>query len=418
MTYKQTLEWLFSQLPAFQRIGKAAYKANLDNTYAIMDVLGQPQHKFKSVHLAGTNGKGSTAHMLASIYQEAGYKTGLYTSPHLRDFRERIRINGQMISQDEVINFVEAYKREFLKIKPSFFEMTVGLAFSYFAAQKVDIAIIETGLGGRLDSTNIIMPQLSIITNIAKDHMQFLGDTLEAIAGEKAGIIKPGKPVIIGEHQKETDSIFIEKAKAENTSIRFAQDTYKAQWVGEKLEVLKNNKPLFEPIDFPLKGNYQLKNVCTAICAAQELKLPIDIIKLGLKDVLKNTSLVGRWQQLSESPLVICDTAHNYEGLSEVMDQLKNKEYDKLHFVLGVVDDKQLDHILKLFPNNAQYYFCKADIPRGLAVDILAEKASDFGLNGQAYRSVKEAYEEAKKNCEDNDIVFVGGSTFTVAEVV
>ena len=418
MTYKQTLEWLFSQLPVFQRIGKAAYKANLDNTYAIMDVLGQPQQQFKSVHLAGTNGKGSTAHMLASIYQEAGYKTGLYTSPHLRDFRERIRVNGQMISQDEVTDFVNAYKRDFLKIKPSFFEMTVGLAFSYFAAEKVDIAIIETGLGGRLDSTNIIMPQLSIITNIAKDHMQFLGDTLEAIAGEKAGIIKPDVSVVIGEHQKEIDTVFIEKAKEEEAPIRFAQDTYKAQWIGDKLEVLKNNKPLFAPLNFPLKGNYQLKNVCTAICAAQELKLPIGMIKLGLKNVLKNTSLAGRWQQLSGSPLVICDTAHNYEGLSEVMDQLKNMIYHKLHFVLGVVDDKQLDHILNLFPNNAQYYFCKADIPRGLAVDVLAEKARGFALKGQVYQSVKEAYSEAKKNCQGNDLVFVGGSTFTVAEVV
>jgi len=418
MNYKETLDWLFSQLPVFQRIGKAAYKANLDNTYAIMDLLGQPQHQFKSVHLAGTNGKGSTAHMLASIYQEAGYKTGLYTSPHLRDFRERIMINGQMIPQSDVVAFVETYSEDFLSIKPSFFEMTVGLAFSYFAAENVDIAIIETGLGGRLDSTNIIHPELSIITNIAKDHMQFLGHTLEVIAGEKAGIIKKGVPVFIGEHQKETDPVFIEKAKTVKTLIHFVQDSYKAAWIGEKLEVLKDDVSLFGPINFPLKGDYQRHNVCTAIGAAQELALPLDSIKVGLINVLKNTSFAGRWQQLSQQPLVICDTAHNYQGLSVVMAQLKNMDYQKLHFVLGVVDDKQLDHILAFFPKDAQYYFCKADIPRGLAVEILYETATNFGLNGQMYQSVNEAYLEAKKNCQSDDLVFVGGSTFTVAEVV
>ena len=418
MTYNQTLEWLFAQLPVFQRIGKAAYKADLDNTYALMHVFGQPHLKFKSVHIAGTNGKGSTAHMLASIYQESGFKTGLYTSPHLRDFRERIMIDGQMIREEEVVEFVESYRDDFKKIKPSFFEMTVGLAFAYFAKEKVDIAIVETGLGGRLDSTNIILPELSIITNIAKDHMQFLGNTLEAIAGEKAGIIKSDVPVVIGEHQSQTDQAFIDKAKVMNTAIHFAQDHYSSKRIGEKLEIYKDGEVLINAFDFPLKGNYQLKNVCTAICAAQELELSLESIKRGLQNVFKNTSFSGRWQQLNDEPLVICDTAHNYDGLLEVMSQLKSMTYNKLHFVLGVVDDKQLDHILKLFPTDAQYYFCKADIPRGLAVEILASKAIEFGLKGQMYQSVNEAYSSAKEESQLGDIVFIGGSTFTVAEVV
>jgi dihydrofolate synthase/folylpolyglutamate synthase len=358
MNYKQTLEWLFSQLPVFQRVGKSAYKADLDNTYALMELLGQPHKAFKSVHIAGTNGKGSTAHILASVYQEAGFKTGLYTSPHLRDFRERIRINGEMISEEEVVGFVASHRDGFLNIKPSFFEMTVGMAFSYFAQEEVDIAIIETGLGGRLDSTNIIRPELSVITNIAMDHMQFLGHSLEAIAGEKAGIIKNGVSVVIGEHQANTDHVFIEKAQAETAALIFAQDEYSAKWENDELLIYHHNECMMH-LDFPLKGHYQLKNVVTAVCAARELGMSIESIQRGLQQVVVNTSFAGRWQQLSEQPLVICDTAHNYEGLQQVMSQLAEMNYQQLHFVLSVVDDKALNHILELFPRDARYYFCK-----------------------------------------------------------
>lgn len=418
MSYQETLDWLFKQLPVYQRIGKAAYKADLNNTYSILNELENPHKKFKSIHIAGTNGKGSTAHMLASIYQEAGYKTGLYTSPHLRDFRERIRINGEMVSQEFVIQFIEKYKEAFSRIKPSFFEMTVGMAFAYFAEEQVDIAIIETGLGGRLDSTNVISPKLSIITNIGKDHMQFLGNSLKEIAGEKAGIIKTGIPVIIGEHQAETNSVFIEKANSVSTELTFAQDSFSAQWQGDAIEIKNNGQEYISELAFPLKGEYQLKNICTAICASNALGFSPEIIKKGLCNFVKNTSFAGRWQILSQSPVVLCDTAHNQEGLVMVMKQLTEMDYKKLHIVLGVVDDKDLDKVLKLFPQNASYYFCKADIPRGLDANILSEKAHKHGLFGEVYPSVNNALEQAKEAANSDDLVFVGGSTFTVAEVV
>jgi dihydrofolate synthase/folylpolyglutamate synthase len=418
MNYQQTLEWMFKQLPAFQRIGKAAYKANLDNTYALMDLLGEPHRKFKSIHIAGTNGKGSTAHMLASIFQEAGYKTGLYTSPHLRDFRERIRINGQMIPKHIVQQFIADHQQSFASIKPSFFEMTVGLSFSYFAEEQVDIAIIETGLGGRLDSTNVLNPEMSIITNIGMDHIQFLGDSLEKIAGEKAGIIKKDVPVVIGEHQKESDAVFISKASVVDTQITFAEDDYLAKWTGDQLSIIKNASFLLENINFPLTGIYQDKNVCTAVAAADLLKVPKQLIKVGLENVVCNTSFMGRWQILSHTPFVVCDTAHNFDGLSLVMKQLKAQKYHRLHFVLGVVDDKDIDKIFPLFPKDAAYYFCKANIPRGLAVDELEQQAHKFGLKGVAFSSVAEAFSAAKIACQNDDMVFVGGSTFTVAEVI
>jgi len=418
MTYQETLDWLFKQLPAFQRVGKAAYKANLDNTYAIMDVLNQAHLKFKSIHIAGTNGKGSTAHMLASIFQEAGYKTGLYTSPHLRDFRERIRINGEMISKEKVVYFVEKNQEEFLRIKPSFFEMTVGLAFSYFADEQVDIAIIETGLGGRLDSTNIVSPLISVITNIGKDHMQFLGHSLAEIATEKAGIIKKKIPVIIGEHQERTDQVFIERAKMQESILSFAQDSYQISWYGNGLKIHDKNGLLFSLNSFPLKGNYQLKNVCTTIHAAKSLNIALPFIKKGLENVKTNTSFSGRWDIINNEPLTVCDTAHNEEGLILVMEQLHKMDFHHLHFILAVVDDKLLGDILKLFPKDATYYFCKADIPRGLAVDILAEQASENGLHGEKYNSVQEALLAAQTHAGPSDLVFVGGSTFTVAEVV
>lgn len=421
MNYKETLTFLLSQLPIFQRIGAAAYKANLDNTYALMAVLNQPQEKFKSVHIAGTNGKGSTAHLLASIYQEAGYKTGLYTSPHLKDFRERIRINGEMISKDFVVDFVEKYKEKFISISPSFFELTMAMGFQYFAEEEVDMVIMETGMGGRLDSTNIVIPELSIITNIGFDHTQFLGDTLAKIASEKAGIIKKGVPVLIGEKQVETKAVFTSKANEMSSSLHFAEDLVKIEKIdlnSSGFRIYWKNQVLFENIYFPLQGNYQINNLKTALAAAKLLVLPEDKIQSGIANMLINTHLIGRWQILKHNPLTICDTAHNEAGLRYVVDQLNQTPHKKLHFVLGVVNDKDITSILNLLPKNAIYYFCKADIPRGLEVDILEKKAKEIGLKGNSYSSVKEALKVAQNSATKDDLVFVGGSTFTVAEVV
>jgi len=405
MTYQQTLDYLFSQLPMFQRIGASAYKVDLSNTVELCKLLDNPQHHFKSIHIAGTNGKGSTSHMLASILQEAGYKVGLYTSPHLIDFRERIKINGEMISEQEVVDFVTKYKKDFEKINLSFFEWTVGLAFDYFSKQKVDIAVVETGLGGRLDSTNVIIPEISIITNIDKDHMQFLGDTLEKIAVEKAGIIKKNVPVVIGETQKDIEHVFIIKAKELEATIYFAD------------QIIHNI------LDSDLKGSYQKKNIKTVLASVIELqkcgyKLSEENIKNGLLNVVKNNGLMGRWQTLGESPKIICDTGHNEAGIREVISQLESLTYDKLHFVLGAVNDKEIDSVLELLPKNAVYYFCQAKIPRALDVNELENKAKSYRLNGNAYSSVKNAYEEAKKTADKDDLIFIGGSTFVVAEVL
>lgn len=421
MNYDETLHYLYSQLPVFQRIGAAAYKANLDNTYALMDVLNHPEKKFKAVHIAGTNGKGSTAHMLASIYQEAGFKTGLYTSPHLKDFRERIRINGEMVSKEFVVDFVAKYNNDFKGISPSFFELTMAMAFQYFTEEKVDIAILETGLGGRLDSTNIINPELSIITNIGKDHMQFLGDNLRQIAGEKAGIIKSEKPIIIGEKQQEITAVFEQKARENNAPLFYAEDRVTLDLIDNSANIYRihyKKELLFERLVFPLRGNYQIKNLKTVIAAALHLKLPKNAIKSGIENTLKNTHFTGRWQTLSLNPLTICDTAHNEDGIRYVVDQLEQTPYNRLHFVLGVVNDKDIGNILALLPKEALYYFCKADIPRGLETDILQEKAQKFGLKGKSYSSVIAARNAAQKSAAKDDLVFVGGSTFTVAEVV
>jgi dihydrofolate synthase/folylpolyglutamate synthase len=419
MNYQETIAFLYSQLPVFQRIGAAAYKANLDNTYALMDFLDRPYEKFKSVHIAGTNGKGSTAHMLASIYQEAGYKTGLYTSPHLKDFRERIRVNGEMMPKEYVVDFVASHAQDFKSIAPSFFELTMAMAFQYFVEEKVDMVVLETGLGGRLDSTNIVKPQLSIITNIGKDHMQFLGNTLKEIAGEKAGIIKKETTVVIGEKQEEIQLVFEQKARAVSAPLFYAED----------LVVLQEDKPyhyavrysgqeIFNNLDFPLRGSYQSKNLKTTIASAMLLGLPQKAIKSGIEKVLINTHFAGRWQVLSENPLTICDTAHNEDGLNYVVKQLEATPHKSLHFVLGVVNDKDIQEILKLFPKDAIYYFCKADIPRGLEAAILQEKARAVGLKGKRYSSVKQALKSAQADATEEDLVFVGGSTFTVAEVV
>jgi dihydrofolate synthase/folylpolyglutamate synthase len=431
MTYKETLDYLIAQLPMYQRIGAAAYRTDLTNTVAICHLLENPENFFRSVHIAGTNGKGSTSHMLASILLEKGLKTGLYTSPHLTDFRERIRVNGIMIPEENVIKFVEKYKGDFERIQPSFFEMTVGLAFDHFREEKVDIAIIETGLGGRLDSTNIITPLLSVITNISFDHMQFLGNTLEKIAKEKAGIIKPGVPVVIGESREETRHIFLNKARDEQSVIVFADDEFKAVTTrlwnpgsgNTRMDIFRNNTLYMANIDSPLGGNYQKKNIVT-VCATCEMLGPTfggiskEEIRKGILHVIENTGFAGRWQTLSRIPLTICDTGHNEAGLREVLDQIATIPHETLHFVFGLVNDKEIENILRMLPQNAIYYFCKADIPRGLNAAELRKQAQEYGLAGEAYGSVKEALKAAQHRAKANDLVFVGGSTFVVAEVV
>lgn len=411
----------------FHRIGAAAYKADLTNTVALCNLLKNPQNSFKSIHVAGTNGKGSTSHMLAAVLQNAGYKTALYTSPHLKDFRERIRINGKMIAEETVTEFVNQYKSSFEKIQLSFFEWTVGLAFDYFAREKVDIAIIETGLGGRLDSTNIITPELSIITNISYDHMQLLGDTLEKIAFEKAGIIKEAVPVIIGERQEETEAVFLKQASHVRTKILFASDTVKAEPVSQNSDeqsfnIFSDDKILFSDLKINLAGNYQQKNICTVICALELLKksftkISESNIRFGLQNVQSLTGLRGRWQKLSDSPLIICDVGHNKSGIEFIVEQISKTKFEKLHMVIGVVNDKDISGILDLLPKNATYYFCKANIPRALNAEELQLKAKAFGLNGNYYPSVPAAIDAAKANSNADDLIFIGGSTFVVAEV-
>ena len=410
----------------FHRIGAAAYKADLTNTVALCNLLKNPQNSFKSIHVAGTNGKGSTSHMLAAVLQNAGYKTALYTSPHLKDFRERIRINGEMIPEKTVTEFVNQYKSSFEKIQLSFFEWTVGLAFDYFAREKVDVAIIETGLGGRLDSTNIITPELSIITNISYDHMQLLGDTLEKIAFEKAGIIKESVPVIIGERQEETESVFLKQASNVKTKILFASDTIKAELLSQNSDeqsfnIFSDDKILFTDLKLNLAGNYQQKNICTVICALELLKksntkISEANIRFGLQNVQSLTGLRGRWQKLSDSPLVICDVGHNKSGIEFIVEQISKTKFEKLHMVIGVVNDKDISGILELLPQNATYYFCKANIPRALDEEELQLKAKAFGLNGNSYSSVSAAIDTAKANSNTDDLIFIGGSTFVVAE--
>ncbi|MCB0465083.1 MAG: bifunctional folylpolyglutamate synthase/dihydrofolate synthase [Aequorivita sp.] len=405
MTYSETIAWLFAQLPMYQRVGQSAYKADMSATVQLANYLNRPEKSFKSVHVAGTNGKGSTSHMLASVFQEAGYKTGLYTSPHLKDFRERIKINGEMIPKKNVSEFVEKHKSYFEKNQLSFFEMTVGLAFDYFRKEKVDIAIIEVGMGGRLDSTNIITPEVSVITNIGLDHTQFLGNTLEKIASEKAGIIKNDIPVVIGETLPETKQVFEQIASERNASIAFAEKMDSSNYTSD------------------LKGTYQKKNLKTVLAAIKVLQkkgwdISEENMKAGLLKTIKNTGLMGRWQVLRESPKVICDTAHNKDGLQFVMKQLATETYEKLHIVLGVVNDKDLGSVLPLFPKNATYYFCKPKIPRGLDASLLLSQARGFGLVGEDYISVKNAYLAALDIAATKDLIFVGGSTFVVAEVV
>lgn len=431
LSYPQTLDYLYSRLPMFQRIGPAAYKADLSNTIAICKALGNPENKFRSIHVAGTNGKGSTSHLLAAVLQKAGYKTGLYTSPHLKDFRERIRINGKMIPKKRIVDFVAKHKNIFEKVEPSFFEWTVALAFDFFAQEKVDIAVIETGLGGRLDSTNVITPEVSVITNISFDHTNLLGNTLRKIAAEKAGIIKPGIPVVIGETQKAVQSVFEQKAKKEKAPIRFADDemriTKAAHIAGAvpslRATVYAGDRMLFHQLRCNLPGVYQRKNILTVLSAIDVLresgwKITSGNIRAGFREVIALTGLQGRWQTLSRRPLVIADTGHNEAGIAEIVAQLKKQKFNRLHFVLGVVNDKDPFKVLSLLPKKATYYFCKAKLPRAMDANELAEKACKIGLKGEAWPSVKAALQAAKKAAAKNDLVFVGGSTFVVAEAI
>ena len=433
MTYQETIEFLFSQLPAYHRIGKAAYKNDLRNTLILDEHLGNPHRKFRSVHVTGTNGKGSVSHMTASILQEAGYKTGLYTSPHLRDFRERIKINGEMIPESEVIGFVEKNKDIIEELKPSFFEMTVGMAFDYFARERVDVAVVEVGLGGRLDSTNIITPVLSVITNIGHDHMDLLGDTLEKIAVEKAGIIKPGVPVVISESQNETKPVFIEKAGENRSEIIFADSHYKCmlddvtkvQYGARAFSMTRISDGFITRGLSPLAGNYQSKNLQAVFASCGFLEntyhISAENITEGIEKVIVNTGLHGRWQVLGKSPLTICDTGHNKEGLEYVLEQVRQVRQlrkGRLHIVLGFVNDKDLGSVLPLFPTDAVYYFTKANVPRALDEEKLRDAASAYGLEGRSYPSVFAALSDARLNAGSSDMIFVGGSTFIVAEVV
>lgn len=405
MTYQDTVNWMFMQLPMYQKQGKSAYKKDLTNTLILAKQLNNPQEKIKTIHIAGTNGKGSTSNILASVLQESGYKVGLYTSPHLKDFRERIKINGKEVSKQFVIGFINRNKTFLEENTLSFFEMTVGMAFDYFAKQKVDIAIIEVGLGGRLDSTNIITPEISVITNIGFDHTQYLGNTLAKIATEKAGIIKPNIPIVVGETQKETQPVFNAIAAKLNSKIYYADQLINKTYASD------------------LKGNYQAKNIKTvlqtiAILQKEGWKITNKNVENGIGQVVKNTGLKGRWQILQHNPKVICDTAHNTEGITYTMSQIQDENFKKLHMVFGVVNDKDLDSMLNLLPKKATYYFCKPNIVRGKNAEALASFFKKHKYEGKAYKSVNEAYIEALNNASPNDLIYIGGSTFVVAEII
>lgn len=427
MNYVQTLHYLYSRLPMFSKLGASAIKKDLTNTIELCRRLGNPENKIKTIHVGGTNGKGSVSHMLAAILQTAGYKTGLYTSPHLRDFRERIRVNGEMISEEIVIAFVESQKAAIDEIEPSFFEVTVAMAFNHFVQQQVDIAVIEVGLGGRLDSTNVITPLVSVITNIGYDHTDILGKTLTEIASEKAGIIKPGVPVIIGEKQEEVAEVFIRKAMETCSDIVFASDRWEidTQSQGTKagltLEVKQQDKVL--QLDLDLTGSYQQKNLKAVLSAVNQLqqlgfKISDTDIRQALNQVTSLTGLMGRWQTLHENPLIICDTGHNEHGIKEVVKNIGSISYENLHMVIGMVKDKDITKVLSLLPDKAEYYFCAPKIERAKPEKELAREAKEFGLKGRSYSSVKDAVEAAREKAGKDDLIFVGGSTFVVAEIV
>lgn len=427
MTYQQTLDYLFTKLPMYSRIGAAAFKADLTNTLALCDALGNPQSKFKSIHIAGTNGKGSTSHMLAAVLQTAGYKTGLYTSPHLKDFRERIKIDGEMVSESFVVGFVERIKPLIPTLEPSFFEITVAMAFDYFVQQQVDIAVIEVGLGGRFDSTNVITPELSVITNIGWDHMNMLGNSLEAIAFEKAGIIKRGVPVVVGETLPETRPVFVEKAAKEQAELTIATDhSYVVSW-GEQAHILaatvvhKRNEE-HTNYELDLQGIYQLKNILTVLEATRKIKqlgwnIADDAVQKGLRHAKKITGLHGRWDIIHRDPLVVLDVGHNEDGIKQIAEQIEITDYEKLHIVIGLVKDKEVEKVLALLPAQAKYYFTKAQIPRALPEDQLAAKATAIGLTGDYYPDVNTAVQTAMLHAKKQDLILVCGSVFVVGEV-
>ncbi len=430
MTYAETLDYLFNALPMFQRVGASAYKADLTNTISLCEHLGNPQETFKTIHVAGTNGKGSTSHALASVFQAAGYKTGLYTSPHLKSFTERIRIDGKEITEEDVVEFV-ANNRAFLdELQPSFFEMTVGMAFWYFAKESVDIAVIEVGMGGRLDSTNVIHPELCVITTIGYDHTQFLGNTLPLIAGEKAGIIKQGVPVVISQTQKETQAVFSEQAAAKQAAIVFADQVWEVTKLPESenpsIQQLANFKVRSSDGEFNLKfglnGDYQRFNLPGILEAVKQLRnqgwdLSDKALQVGLESISEQTGLKGRWQLLQVNPIILADTGHNEAGIGEVVSQLKKYSYSKLWMVIGMVNDKDISKVLDLLPKEANYIFCQASIPRAMDAHELARKGNEKGLIGQVIPTVSEALEFARKNASPDDLIFVGGSTFVVAEI-
>jgi dihydrofolate synthase/folylpolyglutamate synthase len=445
MTYRETLDFLYAQLPMYHRIGAAAYKKDLTNTLALCEYLGNPHLKFRSIHVGGTNGKGSVSHMLAAVCQAAGLKTGLYISPHYKDFRERIKVNGRYIPRRQVIDFVEKSREAIEKIQPSFFELCVAMAFDHFARERVDVAVVEVGLGGRLDSTNVITPLLSVITNISYDHQNMLGDTLPEIAFEKAGIIKPNVPVVIGETHPESAPVFLKKAAETGSEIIFADRHFEAREKGEKnwkstfYDVFKDGKLFLENLEVDAAGPFQAKNVATAIQALEVVSnnlpmLDLHALQAGLKNLRPLTQFIGRWQIIGTNPTILCDSAHNEAGLKMAFEKIAQlTTYDlrlttddfklqtpnfKLHVVTGFVNDKDVDKILGLFPKNARYYFAKADIPRGLEATLLQEKAASQGLKGRAYSSVKNALKAAKRAAAPQDLIVIIGSIFVVAEVI
>jgi len=425
--YNEAIEYLYTRLPMFTRDGASAFKKDLDNTIKLCAALDNPQRKFKTLHIAGTNGKGSTSHMLAAILAEAGYKTGLYTSPHLLDFRERIRVNGQLCEKEFVVDFINTHRELIEEVSPSFFEITVAMAFDYFEKNKVDIAVIEVGLGGRLDSTNIIQPLLSVITNIGFDHMNLLGNTLTEIAAEKAGIIKKNTPVVISEYAEETAAVFLDKAAIEHAPIQFASDNYETKMLGVDQDYLtvQATDTAGHSADYQLdlKGSYQVKNLAGVLLAVDELRqLSFEIsdqhVHQALKNVQATTGIQGRWQQLSKDPFIICDTGHNEDGIHEVLKNLATTAYDKLHFVIGAMRDKDLSHMLPYLPKDATYYFSAPDMPRAMPSEELRKEAMEFGLTGLDYASVGAAFDAAKEAYQQGNLIFVGGSNFVVAEVL
>jgi dihydrofolate synthase/folylpolyglutamate synthase len=428
MDYREVLDYLYARLPMFTRDGVSAYKKDLDNTRALCALVGHPEQRLRTIHVAGTNGKGSSSHMLAAILQQAGYKTGLYTSPHLVDFRERIRINGLPITEEAVVDFIANYKQDIERIQPSFFEVTVAMAFSYFEKEGVDIAVIETGLGGRLDSTNIILPCISLITNIGMDHMNLLGDTIEVIAGEKAGIIKAHTPVVISQRQREIASVFEQKSALEQAPLIWAEDRFAAKMIHRDanalhVEVKDLSTDRLQSMALDLKGSYQTKNLVGVLAVVEQLQtqgmnIEAQHVMVALQQVANSTGLQGRWQTLQKDPLVIVDTGHNADGWQEVLFNIRSTPHKQLHLVLGVMRDKDLTSFWPTFPSNAFYYFCQVNLPRALPASDFAQLAQQHGLKGESFDTVTEALKFAQQRASPDDLIVVGGSTFVVGALL